>query len=781
MRLPARPGLWLVATREIRFFRRDPAGLFLIVAIPLIAFAVLAWTFSSAVVRGLDVVVVDMDRSAVSTGIIQGIAAAPGLRIAERADNLTTATRAIRGDRAIAAVYIPPRFEEDLLAGRRPQIIAFYNAQYFTPGNIAAKGLSDAISAAASSLSPLHEVRVQPVGSGPLTVEEYVLTNPALNYAGFLLRAVMPTTLHVVIAIAACYAVGTEFFRRSRRAWLRCAGGSPLIALVGKLLPLFAVFFVLMAIDALILHAGFALPYRGDILMITVAAALFIAAYLSLAALLQLLVRDLPLGLSLNAIIASPAFGFAGVGLPVLAMGAFARGWGALLPLRWYQQILSDQAARGSPVHASAVPFAILAGMALGLFTLAWLRLRKLSPARREEEAPVPQDGPTPGLRGAFVGEWRRVLAGRSVFSLLVIAPVFYGVFYPQPYLGQLVRKIPIAVVDDDRTPLSRRLVQTLDADEAISVAVRAPALDVAQQALFDRRVFGIVEIPRGTEREVLKGNAARVPAYADSAYFLVFNRTLQGILEGAADTNVTDIAHGLREDDAAAKLALAALSPVELLMEPLYNPTGGYASYVVPAAFVLIIQQTLLMGAAMLTALGFAHGASAARMTAIGPAGLLGRGLAHLTLYIPALTLFLVVLPRIYGFSTLGHLADMALFAIPFILATSFMGQAAGCFFQRRETAILVFVATTLPQFFLVGVSWPREMIPPLLGHLRRVFPSELVIDGLVRINQMGARLGEVRADWLYLWLLAAVYFVLASAAARRRAAVEAARADAV
>ena len=39
------------------------------------------------------------------------------------------------------------------------------------------------------------------------------------------------------------YAVGTEFSRRSRRVWLRCAGGSAFVALLGKLLPLFAVFY----------------------------------------------------------------------------------------------------------------------------------------------------------------------------------------------------------------------------------------------------------------------------------------------------------------------------------------------------------------------------------------------------------------------------------------------------------------------------------------------------------------------------------------------------------
>jgi ABC-2 type transport system permease protein len=773
MKPPPRPGLGLVALREIRFFRRDRAGYLLTIVVPLVAFAVLTWTFSSAVVRGLNIVVVDADRSEVSAKLVQSIAAAPGLSVAERANDLKSATQAIRSGRAIAAVYIPPRFEQDLLAVRRPQIIAFYNAQYFTPGNIASRGLSDAISDGLSQLSPLHDVRLPSVGSGPLIVEQYVLTNPALNYAGFLLRAVMPTTLHVVIGIATAYAIGTEFSRRSRRAWLRCAGNSPLIALAGKLLPLFALFFALLGIEALILHAGFELPYRGNVLMMVVAAMLFIVAYQSLAALIVLLVRNLALGLSLVAIIASPAFGYAGVGMPVLAMNAFAQFWGALLPIRWYQQILFDQAARGSPVHASAPAFAILAGMALGLFVLAWWRLSRLSTeSQHEEEASLPRDGR--GIGGALVGEWRRVLADRGVFSLMIVAPAFYGVFYPQPYLGQLVRKIPIAVVDDDRTVLSRRLIQALDADEAISVAVRAPALDVAQQALFDRRVFGILEIPPDTEREVLKGNQARIPAYVDSAYFLVFNRTLHGIAEGAGDTNVTDISRGLRLDGAQARLALTALSPAELLMEPLYNPTGGYASYVVPAAFVLIIQQTLLMGAATLTALG-AQRSPGSRRTRLAPAGLLGRGLAHLTIYAAGLALFFIVLPRVYGFSTLGRIADLALFAVPFVLATSFMGQAAGNLFRHRETAVLVFVATTLPQFFLVGVSWPREMIPPVLEQLRRIFPSESAIDGLVRIGQMGASLGEVRADWLYLWLLTAVYFGLAVAAARRRGAIDA------
>ena len=62
---------------------------------------------------------------------------------------------------------------------------------------------------------------------GVLVAEHYVLSNPALNFAQYLLRAVLPTVLHVVVAIASGSAIGSEFSRRSKRAWMRAAGGRP--------------------------------------------------------------------------------------------------------------------------------------------------------------------------------------------------------------------------------------------------------------------------------------------------------------------------------------------------------------------------------------------------------------------------------------------------------------------------------------------------------------------------------------------------------------------------
>jgi len=205
----------------------------------------------------------------------------------------------------------------------------------------------------------------------------------------------------------------------------------------------------------------------------------------------------------------------------------------------------------------------------------------------------------------------------------------------------------------------------------------------------------------------------------------------------------------------------------VELPTEPLFNPTGGYASYAVPAAFVLILQQTLLMGSSMLGGITFVQGGARARRLRGSAGDVAGQALAHLCLAMPGLALYLIILPRFYGFSSLGNLLDLFLLAVPFVLSVSLLGQFAGAWFTRPESAVLLFLATSLPLFFLVGVSWPLEAIPASLRAASQIFPSTTAIDGLVRINQMGASLREVSRDWMTLWVLTGIYGVLAILAA--------------
>jgi ABC-2 type transport system permease protein len=760
MRPVSKPGFLAVARRECQWLFHDRVALLLIFGVPLFAFVVLTIVFSHPVIRGLGVTVVDEDKSDASRALTEYVAASPSLKIVDRSGTLSTAVQDIRAGKAISAIYIPPNFERDLKADRRPQVVGFYNQQFLTAAGIASSGLSDALSAAASVAAPANSAAPTPASIGTLTSETIALVNPQKNYAQFLLRALLPMIIHVVITLAAGYSVGSEFRRRDARAWLESAGGDPLVALTGKLAPLFGIFFLIMLAEPLFLEGVLSIPFKGDLPLMVAAGSLLIVAYLSLGALLQLLARDLATGLGLAGLVASPAFGYAGVGFPTIGMNAFAQFWSAILPLRWYMSVLLGQAARGLPVSESAIPFAALAGLAALYAGLAWLRMASLTRQgwfETARPAEPPEIGETPrGIGGAFMAEWRRVLGTRSAFTLLFLAPLIYGIYYPQPYLNQILRKLPIAVVDNDLSDLSRQIVETLDASGALSVAVRAHTLAEARTAVDRGKAFAVVEIPPDTGRDVLKGITAHIPIYADATYLFVFRSTASGVATAIGALTSELVSRGARADGSLVKAKLASLSPADVLLQPIFNPVGGYASYIVPAAFVLILQQTLLIGAAMLTRTALARGGGAV-------AGVFGRGVAHLTIYLPAIALYLIVLPRIYGFSTLGHLPELFALATVFLLATSFMGQAIGTWFTRPENATILLLATSLPQFFTAGFAWPREAIPDAAIALGRLFPADFAIDGLVRINQLGASLWEAAHDWLGLWCLALVYFVLA------------------
>src|SRR6267154_91509 len=688
MRLASKPGFLMVARRECQWLFHDRVALLLIFGVPLFAFVVLTTVFSRPVIRELGVTVVDEDRSDASHALVEYVAASPSLQIVDRSGTLSTAARDIRSGKAISAIYIPPDFERDLKAERRPKVVGFYNQQFLTPSGIASSGLSDA------------------------------------------------------------------------RAWLESAGGDPIIALAGKLAPMFGIFFLIMLVEVLFLEGVLQIPFRGDVPLLVAAGSLLIIAHLSLGALLQLLVGDLATGLGLAGLIASPAFGYAGVGFPTVGMNTFAQAWSAILPLRWYMAVLLGQAARGLPVSESAVPFAALAGLTVLFAGLALLRMASLKRKGRFETAgpaEQPEIDRTPrGIGGVFKAEWRRVLGTRSAFSVLFLAPLVYGIYYPQPYLNQILRQLPIAVVDNDLSDLSRQIVETLDASGALNVAVRARTLAEARTAIDRGKAFAAVEIPAGTERDVLKGITAHIPIYADGTYLFIFRSTASGVATAVGALTSELVSRGARADGSLVKAKLASLSPADVLLQPIFNPVGGYASYIVPAAFVLILQQTLLIGAAMLTG-------SALEKSGGAFAGVFGRGIAHLTIYLPALALYLIVLPRFYGFSTLGHLPQLFALATVFLLATSFMGQAIGAWFTRPENATLLLLATSLPQFFTAGFAWPREAIPDAASALGRIFPADFAIDGLVRINQLGASIWEVPHDWLGLWCLALAYFALA------------------
>lgn len=368
-------------------------------------------------------------------------------------------------------------------------------------------------------------------------------------------------------------------------------------------------------------------------------------------------------------------------------------------------------------------------------------------------------------LLAVFRHELGRVLSVRPAFAVLVAAAGLYALFYPQPYVNEALREVPIAVVDQDGTAASRDLARRVDATPDVAVVLALPDLPSAERAVHERRVSGILLIPQRFERELLHGRASPVALYADASYFLIHQR-IAGAITTVARTLGAEI-EGARLVGAGIDPALAAAvtDPMPLTAVPLFNPQGGYATYLLPAAFVLILQQLLLIGAGILGTTPDPD-----RPAAGAAATVLGKGLAYLALEALVVPFYLVALPYLYGLPRLGPVTTILVFAVPFVLAVGGLGLALSAVFRTPLAVQLTAAAVGLPFFFLAGFAWPLEAMPAAVRLVATLVPSTAAIDGFVRIAQLGAPLSEVRGPFVILWGLAILYAGLAMLAGRRR-----------
>jgi ABC-2 type transport system permease protein len=376
-----RPGFWLVFWREIGWLRRRPFLLAFVTIVPICLMAVLISVFSAGLATRLPIAVLDLDSSDLSRSIIRMVDATPDSAVSVRVGELAEGRRMILSGEVHGLLMLPQNLQRDVFTGRRPEVVFFYNTQTMTIGNLTLRGANAAVPAAAAGIRlSLRTAEGQPLEEAqgalvPIPVQLHALFNPTLNYVYFLLAALLPSVLQLVIVTASAYSVGIDVETPHRLRILRRLGGGIWPAMAGKLLPYTVVFLLVLCLSDFVLFGILELPLHGRGWLLDIAAVLFILACQLLGALLALLLRPMASAISVATLLTSPAFGFMGIGFPRLAMNAFAYGYGALLPGTWYLMARIDQTIRGTPLDLSWKPILVLLAFVIGLAGLTALRL----------------------------------------------------------------------------------------------------------------------------------------------------------------------------------------------------------------------------------------------------------------------------------------------------------------------------------------------------------------------------------------------------------------------
>ena len=358
--------------------------------------------------------------------------------------------------------------------------------------------------------------------------------------------------------------------------------------------------------------------------------------------------------------------------------------------------------------------------------------------------------------------EIKLVLRDEAVIIFFIVLALVYPPLYSLIYNTEVVRDEAVVVVDDSRSPLSRSFIRQLDATPEVWVKSTASNMEEAREMMNNKQCYGIYYFPADFENSVHEGRQGHVSLYCDMSVMMRYKAMLTALTSVQMETcselqaekmgRIVDLGGGF----------------VESRQVPLGNTGMGIASAVLPFILVYVLQQGMMLGIAMIHAGGMGRrrrnlGYDRLEIKALPGVTLFGKTLAYLLFYTLPVIFALYVIPLIFHFPVNGNLLGILFMAVPFLIASSMFGLVMRVFVNNREGVFLVLAFTSLIFVFLTGVSWPRYQMSPYWIAIGDMIPGYGAATAYVRMQVDGASLSQISDIYWNLWILAAVWFVIA------------------
>ncbi|CAM2924688.1 ABC transporter permease [Vibrio anguillarum] len=329
---------------------------------------------------------------------------------------------------------------------------------------------------------------------------------------------------------------------------------------------------------------------------------------------------------------------------------------------------------------------------------------------------------------------------------------VFYSFLYPLPYTQQTPREQTLSIVNLDKSQASYQLERMVDATPQVKVIQRDSTIEDAKQAFLNRKVSGILVIPEHFYKDLLLGKSPTLAYAGDASYFLVYGTIVEGLSQAGGTLAAKSKVSRLVMEGEPLSLAAQHYSATSINLKPTFNPRMGYVDYVVPAVFVLILQQTMIMAAGLMGGTqkhgnGYWSHTTPLRL-------ILVRSIVLVAVYYLLSMYYFGASFTSHGVNTLASAGHLLLLLLPFLLASCLCGIWLGSVTPRRELVTLVVLISSMPLIFSAGFIWPLEAIPRPIIWISNLFPSTPAIQGFLSLNQMGASWDQISTQWGILWV---------------------------
>ncbi len=681
-------------------------------AIPLLSLIFMATIFGNGKIENLPVGAVDCSNTPISRQIIQSVDASPITGISEKHiySNEAQAKQAMQKMDIFGYIVIPENFARDLYSGTKPTITYYHHYALLAVGGEIQSAFVKALGAVSASLigesgnlSGTTHAQIESITlpTNALFVSTY---NSTLNYGTFLSYPFFFIFFQIFILTFTVYIIGTDM----NREWLASGGGNILKALAGKLAPYAALFIIQTLLANIIFFYVAAIPLEGSFIAINASSILFTIATMAMGTAIISVIPRTAIAISIASMIGALGATASGVTFPVENMYPAFESFCSILPVRHFIEANHAILYNGAGFGYSWDNYAAM--------LLACMTCSATTPLLK---------------RGILKGYGKPLPAIWGAALVMLGGTVGYGILYGLMYHPNTVTEVPVAAIDKSETPLSREYIRNLNATQGIRICALCPGIPQARELMKQGKAKGIIILPEEFTQFVVQGKESSFAVYETTTSFLYYLT-----IQKAAASAMQELNNSLREGSVRLlplqqQLAIASAPVFNINGVAVYNHNGGYGSYLLPIAIIVILFQTLLMCSGILGGTG-----------TVSPL----RYIPKLAVAYFLLSFFLAgFVPYIFGLPTLADKMELFMFLLLFILTSSLFAGSITTFFKDPEEVMLYVPVFSVALIFLSGTSFPMVQIPHFWQVVHYIFPTSPAIAGYLKLNSMGGNLHDI------------------------------------
>ncbi|MBK7869090.1 MAG: ABC transporter permease [Ignavibacteriales bacterium] len=352
-----------------------------------------------------------------------------------------------------------------------------------------------------------------------------------------------------------------------------------------------------------------------------------------------------------------------------------------------------------------------------------------------------------PEFINEMIKESKRIVDTRSLMFITVVVPPILFFLFAFLYQSALVRQIPISIIDQDNSAISRTVISSFGASPSFTIKNYYTSLEEAKEGMLSGEVDGIVFIPKNFERDMKKGRQVHPVVFANGINVIKSNYIMSDATKIFKMISGGALLKKFRSAGMTETQAMEIVSPIRYDFQTLYNSNYSYSDFLVPALGVFVIFMSLsLAGATVFNHEKMDAGVLTSQL--IFPASaVFGRIIPYILISAADAMVLIGLIFPIFGITMRGSSFDLFIYTFIFGVTSVLLGMVISAVFKNVMMATQVILFFTTPAFVFSGLTYPIWAMPGTHQIFANMIPYTHFLDGFIRIYLMGESLGELGA----------------------------------